>query len=314
MVREKYCIITNDVETTSIVNHCLSKKAGDLVLSQGIPSLLGIYRKYEVKSTFFFCGDIIQQHPEVVKMVLNDGHEVGSHGWDHNSNLAFDVLNLEQQKNHLELSKNLLEELSGIKIVSFRAPALRVNSDTVAALISTGFCIDSSISSQRTDMMFSFGSLKKLKWITAPRLPYFTSSNSLFKKGAGPIFEIPVSAIGLAYIGTTLRIMPLLTKILRLILHLETKMTGRPIVFLTHPNEYIDEEITEIKTKRRSKSIIGYYFGDILRRKLKLKNLGSKAIPLHERELEFFHKKGYKFITCYDYYKLHQQKLAYASK
>lgn len=302
MVKKKYCIITNDVETTSIVNHTLSSEAGNLVLNQGLPRLLSLYKKYNVKSTFFFCGDIIQQHPGIVKMVIEDGHEVASHGWDHKSDKAFDVLSLEEQIKHLKLSKQLLEELSGKEIISFRAPALRINEDTYKALIKTGFMVDSSVSSQRMDMFFSFGSLKKLNWLIAPRLPYFTKKNKLWKKGDGLIFEIPVSAFGLAYIGTTLRIIPILTKILRYLLHFESIITGKPIVFLTHPNEYIDEQITETKTKRRSTNFIGYLFGDVLRRRLKLKNLGHKGLPLHENEIIFFHNRGYEFITCNKYF------------
>lgn len=292
------------METTSIVNHCLSEDAGDLVLTEGMPRLLELYKKYNVKATFFFNGDIIRQHPQVVSMILNDNHEVASHGWVHDSDKAFDVLTYDQQIEHLTLSKSLLEELSGKKIVSFRAPALRINEDTAKALMFAGYEVDSSVSSQRMDMFLSFGAIKKLSWFFAPRLPYKTSANKLWRKGNGRIFEIPVSAIGLAYIGTTLRIMPTICKLLRFMLHLETRFTGKPIVFLTHPNEFIDEEINMIKTKRRAKNIVSYLLGDLLRRKLKLKNLGSKAIPLYESEIAFFHRKGYEFITCEDYFNL----------
>jgi peptidoglycan/xylan/chitin deacetylase (PgdA/CDA1 family) len=308
--KERYCILTNDVETTSIANHCLSEKAGDLVLSEGMPALLNVYSKYDVKSTFFFNGDIIRQHPEIVRMILKDGHEVASHGWTHEPDKAFDVLSIKEQIEHLTLSKRLLEEISGKKVVSFRAPALRINSGTAEALFNTGFLVDSSVSPQRMDMFFSFGVIKKLKWFFAPRMPYQTSEKKLWKKGNGKIFEIPISALGFAYIGTTLRIMPFITKITRYLLHLETCVTGKPIVFLTHPNEFINEEIAIKKTERRSKNIISYLFGDVIRRKLKLKNLGSKALPLYEREIRFFQKKGYKFVTCENYLILNKQQNA----
>jgi peptidoglycan-N-acetylglucosamine deacetylase len=303
-MRGKYCIITNDVETTSILNHCLSEKAGDLVLIQGMPRLLDLYRKYGVKSTFFYNGDIIQQHPEVVTMVLNDGHEVASHGWVHDSDKAFDVLTLDEQIEHLRLSKQLLEKISGEKIYSFRAPALRINEDTSLALKQQGFFIDSSVSSQRMDMFFSFGGVKKMSWLLAPRKPYFSDLRKLWRKGRSSILEIPVSAFVLGYIGTTLRIIPNITVLLRYILHVEAVVTGKPIVFLTHPNEFIDEDNDKIRIKRRAKSFISYIIGDWLRHKLKLKNLGVAAVPLFENELRFFKKKGYIFVTCKEYYNI----------
>jgi peptidoglycan/xylan/chitin deacetylase (PgdA/CDA1 family) len=303
-IKNKYCILTNDVETTSIVNHCLSSRAGDLVLLQGMPRLLELYKKYDVKSTFFFNGDIIRQHPQVVKMVLDDGHEIASHGWVHESNKAFDVLPFEEQVEHLSLSKKLLEEIGGKEVISFRAPALRINKNTGIALNKLGFKIDSSVSPQRLDMFMSFGGLKKLTWLFAPRLPYFTDNDKLWKKGNSNIYEIPISAFGFPYIGTTLRIFPLFTRFTRILLHLENKFNRKPIVFLTHPNEFIDEEKNSSGITRRSKNPISYFLGDVLRHKLKLKNLGQDAIPLYEREIIYFKNKGYKFITCEEYYKI----------
>jgi hypothetical protein len=78
-MKNKHCLLTNDVETTSILNHCLSDKTGEKVLKEGMPVLLGLYEKYNVKATFFFTGYIAQKFPEIVKMILPGGHEVGCH-------------------------------------------------------------------------------------------------------------------------------------------------------------------------------------------------------------------------------------------
>ena len=56
----KTCLITNDVETTSIVNHRLSDETGRYVLEQGMPRLLDLYDAYGVRATFFFTGHIAQ--------------------------------------------------------------------------------------------------------------------------------------------------------------------------------------------------------------------------------------------------------------
>ena len=52
MSKDRICLITNDVETTSILNHKLRDKTGEYVLSQGMPRLLDLYDQYGVKATF----------------------------------------------------------------------------------------------------------------------------------------------------------------------------------------------------------------------------------------------------------------------
>ncbi len=295
-------MITNDVETTSILNHKLRDKTGQYVLEQGMPRLLELYEKHNVKATFFYTGYIAKLYPQVVKMAFEKGHEIGSHGLTHRSEKAFDVLSYDQQVEHLRKSKEIIENITGTEIISFRAPAARVNNNIVKALEETGYKIDSSVSSQRLDMFMSFGAWKKMNWLTAPRLPYFTREDNVFKKGNGSILEIPISAFGFPYIGTFMRISPSLNRLTRNLLYLETKINNRPFNFLTHPNEFIDEELENGKIERRGKTYFSYLLGDLLRHKLKVKNLGIKAIPILERELEFFEKKKIEFITCKDLY------------
>jgi peptidoglycan-N-acetylglucosamine deacetylase len=299
----KSCLITNDVECTSLINHRLDSNTSKYVLEQGMPRLLDLYDKYDVKATFFYTGKIAELVPAVVKMAHAAGHEIGSHGYSHEVNQAFDVLSFKEQKEHLYKSKSILENIIGEEIISFRAPAARVNQDTVKALLETGFKIDSSISSQRLDMFMSFGALKKLNWLTAPRLPYFTDANNIFKKGDSALFEIPISAFGFPYIGTFMRIAPGLNKMTRQLLHLETKFNKRPFVFLTHPNEFINEPRDGEAIHRRASNYFAYLLGDVLRHKLKVKNLGAKAIPIFEEELKFFKSHDYKFESCKSYYK-----------
>lgn len=296
----RYCLLTTDVELTSIKFNRLSLETGELVWKEGLPLLLELYRKYNVKSTFFICGDIAEKFPEIVHMIISDGHEVGSHGYTHEVNESFDMLSLHQQKVHLDKSKKILEDISGQKIISFRAPALRINGHTVRALIDTGFKIDSSVASQRFDMFLSFGKKEKMKRIFAPRLPYRTDINSLYKRGNGGIIEIPISAFLYPYIGTTLRVFPRMTRLVRNFLHFESKFNGKPINFLIHPNEFI-EETGKFETQRRATGTFDYILKDLIRQRVKLKNLGKAAIPLYEKEIIYFWKKGYRFVTLRTY-------------
>ena len=49
-----YCLLTNDVETTSIWHNSLRDETGLRVFKEGMPLLLDIYKQYNIKSTFFY--------------------------------------------------------------------------------------------------------------------------------------------------------------------------------------------------------------------------------------------------------------------
>jgi len=298
---KKVSLLTNDVETTSIWFNSLRDETGKLVLEKGMPILLDLYSKYEIKSTFFYTAYIAKLFPEIVRMAVNNGHEIGSHGKSHKKENGFDIMPYEKQKNHLEYSRKLLEDISGQEVISFRAPALRVNNDTVKALIETGYKYDSSVASQRFDFFLSFGSIQKLNWLLSPRMPYRVSYDNIFRKGQSPLIEIPLSALVLPYIGSTMRILPQITKFQRSILHLESLINGKPMVFDIHPNELIDESDEFRTIERRSSNYIQYILQDVLRSKLKKRNLGEKAVLLYEDLLQFYKKRGYNFMRIKDY-------------
>ena len=301
MSPKKFCLLTNDVETTSIWHNSLRDETGIKVYKEGMPKLLDLYEKYNIKSTFFFTGYIAKLIPEVVKMVIPNGHEVGSHGMSHERIDGFDLMTTDNQILNLKTSKKILEDITGNEVVSFRAPALRVSKNTVIALEESEYLIDSSIASQRFDMFMSFGGLKKLNWLFAPRLPYRASKKSIFKKGYSNIVEVPLSASFIPYVGTTLRIFPWISKYQRKILSLESSLIGKPIVFDVHPNEFIDESMEKREKKKRASNLFLSFFQDYLRSKLKAKNLGDSGIKLYEREINSFQKQNFKFTTIKNY-------------
>jgi hypothetical protein len=191
----------------------------------------------------------------------------------------------------------LIESLAG-PIESFRAPALRINDDTIRALKAARFRSDSSVCPQRFDGPFSFGSRRKLKWLVAPRKPFYLDSDS-------SLLEIPISALILPFIGTMMRISPSVTKYLGNLLVLESRMTGKPLVFLFHPNECI-EPSGSISTTRRTSNPVKYFFADYLRQRLKLRNLGGNAIRLMDNLLSEAERSGAQFMTASAYRKLYR--------
>lgn len=47
------------------------------------PWVLDILDKYKIKATFFCVGDNVRKHPEIYAEVINRGHHVGNHTYNH---------------------------------------------------------------------------------------------------------------------------------------------------------------------------------------------------------------------------------------
>ncbi|VVB54068.1 4-deoxy-4-formamido-L-arabinose-phosphoundecaprenol deformylase ArnD [uncultured archaeon] len=297
-----YFLMTNDVESFSIPLNKLDYNTAREVYKVGLPRLLDVYAKHDIKCTFYFTGEIIESVPETLELVLDYGHDIGCHGFSHSHNRTFDSMNLYEQIAELKKAKHTIEKIAG-RIYDFRAPALRINEFTIRALEQTGFNTDSSVASQRFDGPFTFGSKRKLKWLVAPRNPYYPSYDSVMKKGASNILEIPISAYFFSYIGTTMRISPLIVKILEKFLFAESQRTEKPIVFLFHPNECLDAK-TGAAFARRANNVVEYIFADVIRNRLKVKNLGTGAVRLISEVIKRSKKAGAEFVTMQDYRKL----------
>lgn len=291
---------TNDVEHTGM-NGRTWERIAQQVDEETLPRLLDLYDKYGVKSTFFVLGQVAELRPNIVKQIVAHHQEVGSHSYQHDRGRAFDVMSLDDQILELRQSKDLLEQISGQEVLSFRAPALRVNADTPEALREAGYRFDSSVAPQRLDAFMSYGAKGKRQWLKAPRAVYETAADNLARRGKSGIIEVPVSAYGVPYIGTVMRIAPhTLLPMTRRLLYWECKSKNTPINFLFHPNEAVEEIAEEMSTKGSQKKGIKHLLSDVLRAKLKAKHLNLSALELFEHELEFWSKRDVEFLQVKD--------------
>jgi hypothetical protein len=110
--------------------------------------------------------------------------------------------------------------------------------------------------------------------------------------------------------GTTMRISPLVTKIVQKYLYRESKRTDKPILFVFHPNECLDVG-DRIEATRRTKNPIEYLFADVIRHKLKLKNLGLNAVNLLDEILTCASEYGFEFVSASEYRKLYRTNLQF---
>ncbi|WP_165779172.1 polysaccharide deacetylase family protein [Brumimicrobium salinarum] len=72
------------------------------------PWLLDELKRNNIKATFFWQGNQIEKHPELLQRAKNEGHSVGHHGYEHKSgkSLNFDAFKINfDQSNQLVDSK-----------------------------------------------------------------------------------------------------------------------------------------------------------------------------------------------------------------
>jgi peptidoglycan/xylan/chitin deacetylase (PgdA/CDA1 family) len=300
----KYFILTYDVESTLIHKNAELLSVARNITDIGLNRVLRMLNDYDIRSTFYFTANYAVNQPNAVRIVKEHGHEIGCHGFSHKRERSFDLLNYKQQYNEIGEAKKTLEDIIG-PITSFRSPELRINRYTIKALAESGFKTDSSISSQRFDGPLSLGLRHKIKWLTAPRTPYFLAYESPFRPGDSGILEIPISAAGFPFIGTAMRISSLSIKYLEKYLLWEAEKINKPIVFIFHPHECmspteimrgVDDPITGYK---------GNFFSEVLRPYLKCRNLNSNSLQLLRAVIERAVDKGFEFITARDFYDIY---------
>ncbi len=107
--------------------------------------LLNLMARYDVTATCFVLGKVAEEHPELVRRIHEAGHEIATHGYSHEK-----VYNLSPGRFRRELrhSIELIQDLTGERVLGHRAPYFTITEDSLWALDilrEEGILYDSSI-------------------------------------------------------------------------------------------------------------------------------------------------------------------------
>ena len=109
-------------------------------MDRAIGRLVEIAAAFEAPLTLPITAVALARHPTVAQKYQAQGVEFAVHGYAH---IDHTLLSLAEQEGHLRQARQVFER-AGIKAAGFRAPYLRANADTRAALAAAGFVYDSS--------------------------------------------------------------------------------------------------------------------------------------------------------------------------
>ena len=144
--------------------------------------VLALFAEAEVKATFFTLGWVAARHPALIRRIAEAGHEIASHGWDHQRVFTMDEKGFRAD---LEKARKAIEDASGQALSGYRAPSFSIDARTPWAhpvLAEQGYAYSSSVAPIRHD---HYG------WREAPRFAWRPV-------GGSALIELPVTTVDLA--------------------------------------------------------------------------------------------------------------------
>jgi polysaccharide deacetylase family protein (PEP-CTERM system associated) len=213
-----------------------------LRVEQNTNRILDLLGESGVTATFFVLGWVAERCPELIKRIQRSGHEIGCHGYAHQTIYRGTEEDFERD---LRRAKCAIENITGIPIKSYRAPSFSITSKTLWALrvlVRAGIEYDSSIFPVAHDLYGIRG---------APRFPFLSVLDS-----EHAIKEFPPSTVcfcGMNFPvggGGYLRLIPY--EWTALALHRLNETEHQPAMVYFHPWE-IDTEQPQLTGSWRSR-------------------------------------------------------------
>jgi peptidoglycan/xylan/chitin deacetylase (PgdA/CDA1 family) len=93
-------------------------------LAGGASAILEELASQQATGVFFIVGRMIEEHPDVVQAIAAAGHEIGLHGYEHDSLARYDAEALALFEKNLARVGSLVEDMTGQRPRAFRAPYL----------------------------------------------------------------------------------------------------------------------------------------------------------------------------------------------
>ncbi|MFT5114148.1 MAG: peptidoglycan/xylan/chitin deacetylase (PgdA/CDA1 family) [Parasphingorhabdus sp.] len=143
--------ITFDMDADSLI-HLEHPKTGHRRVSAlsmlrygpevSIKRILNTYREFDIQQTFYVPAWCIEQYTDVVKTMVDGGHEVAHHGYIHENPNA---LSREEEMHWLKRGIDVINNVTGQRPRGWRAPLYNFSDNSIDHLIEEGFKYDASL-------------------------------------------------------------------------------------------------------------------------------------------------------------------------
>ena len=132
-------ILTADITSVHRMSPMSHQAYGPLV---GVPRILSLLARHDIRATFFVPGYSAHRYPGVVRQIAAAGHEIAHHSYFHENTIGMDA---KTEGDMLDLGLRALWDVAGVRPEGYRAPMWELNYHTPALLAERGFRYDSSL-------------------------------------------------------------------------------------------------------------------------------------------------------------------------
>ncbi len=132
-------VLTADISSVHRMSPMSHQSYGPLV---GVPRILALLKRHDLRATFFIPGYSAHRYPDVVRAVAEAGHEIAHHSYFHENTIGMDA---KTEADMLDLGLRALRDVAGVRPEGYRAPMWEMNFHTPALLAERGFRYDSSL-------------------------------------------------------------------------------------------------------------------------------------------------------------------------
>jgi len=120
-------------------------------VERNVECILAMLARHDTHATFFTLGWVAERYPQLVRRIVDGGHELASHGYGHQraSELSRDAFTLD-----IVSAKKVLEDIAGVPVQGYRAPSFSIGEANLWAfdsLAEAGYRYSSSIYPIRHD-------------------------------------------------------------------------------------------------------------------------------------------------------------------
>jgi len=152
----------------------------------GVPLILDLLARHEVKASFFVSGRDIERHPAAVRAIVAAGHEVGHHGYTHRSPTD---LSVSEEEDELVRADRLLRGL-GVDPVGYRSPSWDFSRSTAELLAQHSYRYSSNFMDDIRPYRHANGLIElPVHWMLDDA-PYFWFDAASWTKSIRPTAEV----------------------------------------------------------------------------------------------------------------------------
>jgi polysaccharide deacetylase family protein (PEP-CTERM system associated) len=113
----------------------------ELRVERNTDRMLQLMAERGVTCTCFILGWVAEKCPQLIRRIVDAGHEIASHGYGHD--LIYS-LSHEAFRQDILRARGLLEDIAGVKVRGYRAPSFSITDWAIDILQETGIEYDSS--------------------------------------------------------------------------------------------------------------------------------------------------------------------------